>query len=66
VRLEGGNETAGQGQFLTRILAQYPAILDLATYLSLNKLLGVIRASHCRFRRVSFDYPLGNEADWSQ
>jgi hypothetical protein len=28
--------------------------------------LGVIRASHCRFRRVSFDYPLGNEADWSQ
>jgi hypothetical protein len=41
VRLEGGNGTAGQGQFLTRILAQYPAILDLATYLSLNKLLGV-------------------------
>ena len=31
---------AWQGQFLTRILAQYPAILDLATYLSLNKLLG--------------------------
>ena len=27
---------------------------------------GVIQASHCRFRRVSFDYPLGNEADWSQ
>ena len=26
---------------LTRILAQYPAILDLATYLSLNKLLGL-------------------------
>ena len=27
---------------------------------------GLIQASHCRFRRVSFDYPLGNEADWSQ
>jgi len=40
VRLEGGNGTAGQGQFLTRILAQYPAILELATYLSLNKLFG--------------------------
>jgi hypothetical protein len=40
VRLEGGTGTAGQGQFLTRILAQYPAILDLATYLSLNKLFG--------------------------
>ena len=32
--------TGGQGQFLTRILAQYQAILDIATYLSLNKLLG--------------------------
>lgn len=21
--------------------------------------------SHCRFRRVSFDYQLGNESDWS-
>ena len=39
--LESGNGTAGQGQFLTRILAQYPAILDLATYLSLNKLFGM-------------------------
>jgi hypothetical protein len=29
-----------QGQFLTRIVAQYPAILDLATSLSLNKLFG--------------------------
>jgi hypothetical protein len=28
--------------------------------------LGVIQASHRRFRRVSFDYPLGNEADGSQ
>jgi hypothetical protein len=32
--------TGGQGQFLTRISAQYPAILDIATSLSLNKLLG--------------------------
>jgi hypothetical protein len=56
----------GKGQFLTRIVAQYPAILDLATYLSLNKLLGIIRASRCRFRRVSFDHPLGNESDWPQ
>jgi hypothetical protein len=43
VCLEGGNRPAGQGRFLTRILAQYPAILDLATYLSLNKLFGFIR-----------------------
>jgi hypothetical protein len=27
---------------------------------------GVIRASRCRFRRVSFDYPLGDEADRPQ
>ena len=30
----------GKGSSSPRILAQYPAILDLATYLSLNKLLG--------------------------
>jgi len=40
VRLEGGSGTGGQGQFLTRTVAQYQAILDIATYLSLNKLLG--------------------------
>jgi hypothetical protein len=38
--LEGGSGTAGQGQFLTRILAPYPVKLDLATYVSLNKLFG--------------------------
>ena len=37
--LKGGSGTGGQGQFLTRMLASYPAILDLATYVSLNKLL---------------------------
>ena len=37
---KGGSGTGGQGQFLTRILAQYQAILDIATYLSLNKLFG--------------------------
>jgi hypothetical protein len=26
----------------------------------------VFQALHCRLRRVSFDYPLGNAADWSQ
>ena len=39
MRLEGGSGTGEQGQFLTRILAQYQAILDIETYLSLNKLL---------------------------
>jgi hypothetical protein len=43
VRLEGGSGTGGQGQLLTRILAQYPAILDIATYLSLNKLFDCTR-----------------------
>src|SRR5262249_45565396 len=38
--LRGGSGTGGQGQFLTRILAQYPAILDIATSVSLNKLFG--------------------------
>jgi hypothetical protein len=40
----GGSGTGGQGPFLTRILAYYQAyyqaILDISTYLSLNKLLG--------------------------
>ena len=39
--LESGNRPAGQGRFLTRILAQYPVVLDLATYVSLNKWFGV-------------------------
>jgi hypothetical protein len=48
VRLEGGSGAGGQGQFLTRILAQYPAVLDIAMYLSLNKLLGLHQMeSHC-------------------
>ena len=38
--LKGRSGTSGQGQFLTRLLSQYPAILDIATSLSLNKLLG--------------------------
>ena len=37
--LRGGSGTEGQGQFLTRMLASYQAILDLATSLSLKKLL---------------------------
>src|SRR5262245_56427025 len=35
-----GRRTGGQGQFLTRIVALYPAILDIATSLSLNTLFG--------------------------
>jgi hypothetical protein len=38
--LRGGSETSGQGRCLTRIVALYQAILDIATYLSLNELLG--------------------------
>jgi len=37
--LRGESGTSGQGQFLIRILAHYQAILDIAMYLSLNKLL---------------------------
>jgi hypothetical protein len=44
VRLEGGSGTGGQGQFLTRIVAPYQAILDIVTSLSLNKLFGFNRA----------------------
>ena len=39
--LEEGRGIAGQGQFLTRIVAHYQALLDLATSLSLHKLLGM-------------------------
>ena len=35
-----GKEDQGQGQFLTRIVAQYQAILDVATSLSRNTLCG--------------------------
>src|SRR5437764_5709666 len=40
VRLEAGSGRGGQGQRLTRMLAYSPAILDLATYVSLHKLFG--------------------------
>jgi len=39
MRLEGGSGTGEQGPFLTRILAPYQAIWDIATYVSLNKLI---------------------------
>ena len=38
--LRGEKWDSGQGQCLTCILALYQAILDIATYLSLNKLFG--------------------------
>jgi hypothetical protein len=34
----------GHGQFLTRLLSQYQALLDIATSLSLNKLFGLAQA----------------------
>ena len=40
MRLEGGSETGGQGQFLTRIVAPYQALWDIATSLSLQTLCG--------------------------
>ena len=40
MRLEGGSETGGQGQCLTRIVAPYPALWDIATSLSLHTLFG--------------------------
>ena len=36
--LRGRSGTDGQGQFLPRVLSPSPAILDIATYLSLNTL----------------------------
>src|SRR5512145_2036177 len=42
MRLEGGRGSGGQGQFLTRMLAPYPAIWDIATSLSFKKLFGII------------------------
>ena len=39
--LEEGRGIAGQGQFLTRIVAHSQALLDLATSLALPKVLGM-------------------------
>lgn len=42
---EGGSGTGRQWQFLTRIVAQYPALWDIATYVSLKTLLGLMQSS---------------------
>jgi hypothetical protein len=41
VPLEAGRGIAGQGQFLTRIVAHSQALLDLATSLALHTLWGM-------------------------
>src|SRR5262245_28117232 len=55
-----------RGRLKLRRLSAHEGQLIFYQRANYKSLLGVIRASHCRFRRVSFDYPLGNEADWSQ